>query len=617
MARVVKAVYELLSPGEKRRAAGMLALMLVTAFFELVGVGSILPFLTIAVDPDIVHRNEALSWAYTTVGFEDLMDFIIFAGAVMLAIIVLMNLVSAVALWTQMRFVHNVGHAISTRLLDRYLAKPYPYFLTHHSSRLSRNILAGADGLVKGVLIPGVTVVSRSVVVLVVGAFLVVIEPVILLSVMVIIGGTYGIVYALIRRKLEVKGKRSVKANQSRFKTISEAFGGIKTIKVLGREEYSLRRYAGASLRYANYEATSRIYSQLPRYLVQTIAFGGFMISFIFLVASRDDLSQVIPLMGLFAVAAVRLLPRFQEFLQAVAQFRFHEYLLFEIHGELREQDERPVASSTQDSPPLPFDHELSVDRLRFRYPGTTKDVVRDLTLEIPKNSSVALVGTTGAGKTTLVDIILGLLVPDEGSITVDGTKITSANVRRWQKLVGYVPQEVVLADDTVANNIAYGLDEREINREAVEKAAKIAHIHEFIVNELPRGYETVIGERGVRISGGQRQRLGIAQALYRDPDVLVLDEATSDIDNVTEAHIAGAIQGLAGKKTLIIVAHRLATIERCERIFLLDEGKIVASGSYDELAAGNARFERMIGGLKVRPSKEPRRSASADGRTF
>ena len=332
------------------------------------------------------------------------------------------------------------------------------------------------------------------------------------------------------------------------------------------------------------------------------MVFGAFTVSFIFLVGSGRSLSEVVPLMGFFAFAAIRLMPGFQGILSALAHFRFHEHMLFEIHSDLTQTDgrDRLLATPREQVPALRFDHHITVERVRFRYAGAGKDVIPDLTLEISKNSSVALVGSTGAGKTTIADIVLGLLAPQEGSVSVDGTPITAETVTAWRKNVGYVPQDVFLIDDTVTKNIAYGVDRKEIDREAVETAAKIAHIHEFIVSELPEGYDTVIGERGVRISGGQRQRLGIARALYHDPDVLVLDEATSDIDSITEAHITEAIQGLAGKKTLIIVAHRLATIRRCDRIFLLEAGEIVASGTYDELAGTNVEFQRMTHGVRV-----------------
>jgi len=599
---VFRAVYELLSRGERRRTAGVLALMLAAAFFELLGIGFILPFLTIALDPDVIQGNAVLSLVYASLGFEDTTSFILFAAVVLLAIIVVMNVVSALGVWVQTWFVYRVGHSISVRLTRHYLGKPYTWFLNCNTSELSMSILADTSKIVTGVLKPGATLISRGLVSAAVVGLLLIVQPVFALLTMGVIGGAYAVAYVLIRKKLERLGRQSVEANRQRYQTTQETFGGVKAIKALDSEPHFLGEFSGASARYSSYQAANRIYSQMPRFLIQVLAFGGFMGGFILLVASGRDLTDVVPLMGFFAFAAIRLLPGFQEIVTALAQFRFHEHLLFKIHGALSEdQDSRDApAASTDDTAPLPFEHRIRLEGVRFRYPGAEKDVIHELTLEVSKNSSVALVGTTGAGKTTIVDMLLGLIAPDEGRLTVDGTSVTRTNATAWRKRVGYVPQGVFLADDTVAGNIAYGVSTHDIDREAVLRAATIAQIHEFIEDELSEGYDTMIGERGVRLSGGQRQRLGIARALYRDPDLLILDEATSDVDTVTEAYITEAIQALAAQKTLVIVAHRLATIQHCDRIYLLRAGATVASGSYAELVAISPEFRRMTGAARV-----------------
>ena len=599
---VFRAVYELLSGRERRRTAGVLVLMLVAAFFELLGVGFILPFLTIAIDPDAIQGNPALNFVYVGLGFEDATSFILFAAVVLLALIVLMNVMSALGVWVQTRFVYLVGHSIAVRLMEHYLAKPYMYFLNRNTSELSMSILADTSKIVTGVLKPGAALVSRGIVSAAVVGLLLIVQPVFALLTMGVIGGAYAVAFVAIRKKLERLGRLSVEANQQRYQTTQETFGGVKGIKALDSERHFLGEFSGASSRYASYQAANRIYSLMPRFLIQVLAFGGFMVGFILLVASGRDLTDVVPLMGFFAFAAIRLLPGFQEIVAALAQFRFYEHLLFKIHADLSEdRDAGDVpAVSADDTAPLPFERALGLESVRFRYPGAEKDVIHELTLEVPKHSSVALVGTTGVGKTTIVDMLLGLIAPDEGRLTVDGTSVTRRNATAWRKRVGYVPQDVFLADDTVAGNIAYGIGTDDIDSGAVQRAATIAQIHEFVENELPEGYNTMIGERGVRLSGGQRQRLGIARALYRDPDLLILDEATSAVDTVTEAYITEAIQSLAAQKTLVIVAHRLATIQHCDQIYLLRAGATVASGSYDELLASSPEFRRMTGEARV-----------------
>ena len=600
----LRTVYELLSRRERRRTAGVLALMLVAAFFELLGVGFILPFLTIAIDPDAIQGNPALNFVYVGLGFEDTISFILLAAVVLLALIVFMNVMSALGVWVQTRFVYLVGHSIAVRLMQHYLTKPYMYFLNRNTSELSMSILADTSKIVTGVLKPGAALVSRGIVSAAVVGLLLIVQPVFALLIMGVIGGAYAVAFIAIRKKLERLGRRSVEANQQRYQTTQETFGGVKGIKALDSERHFLGEFSGASSRYASYQAANRIYSLMPRFLIQVLAFGGFMVGFILLVASGRDLTDVVPLMGFFAFAAIRLLPGFQEIVAALAQFRFYEHLLFKIHADLSEdRDAGDVpAVSADDTAPLPFERALGLESVRFRYPGAEKDVIHELTLEVPKNSSVALVGTTGVGKTTIVDMLLGLIAPDEGRLTVDGTSVTRRNATAWRKRVGYVPQDVFLADDTVAGNIAYGIGTDDIDSGAVQRAATIAQIHEFVENELPEGYNTMIGERGVRLSEGQRQRLGIARALYRDPDLLILDEATSAVDTVTEAYITEAIQALAAKKTLVIVAHRLATIQHCDRIYFLRAGATVASGSYDELVASSPEFRRMTGKARVEP---------------
>ncbi len=601
MGRVLKAGYDLLSADEKRGVVGILILMLVTSGFELLGVGSVLPFLRMATDPDIVHRNEVLSAVFVALGFESVTSFIVFAGVVMIALIVLMNAVSAVAMWTQLRFVYRVGHSISIRLMGRYLAKPYTYFLSHNTSEVGKSILSDSTRLVGGVLKPGAALIARGAVIVAVIVLLVAVEPLIALSTIVVLGGTHALVYAVIRSKLQRIGKESVEANRSRFKTVAEAFGGVKEIKTLDRGSYFLRQFGNASWRMANYQATSQIYSVLPRYLIQAVAFGGFMLGFILLVAAGRDLNQFVPILGFFAFAALRLLPAFQEILAALADFRFSEHLLFEVHADLvQKAQDCPTDKAGDGVSALPFEHQVTLEDVWYRYPGAETDVLRGLTLNVPKNSSIALVGTTGAGKTTVADIILALIVPSRGCVAVDGVPIMSHNVASWRRQVGYVPQEVFLLDDTIARNVAFGVEDSEIDRHAVEQAVRIAHIHDFIVNELPQGYETLIGERGIRLSGGERQRIGIARALYRDPTVLVLDEATSDIDNVTEAHITEAIRNLGERKTLIVIAHQLETIRACDQVILMEAGEIVAGGSYDELLARSTRFRRLARPIRI-----------------
>ncbi len=600
MLQTLKTIYALLSPRDRRRAGGVVALMLVNASLALLGVGSILPFLTVAMDPTAVQKSAALNWVYVNSGIQSVPEFVMLLGIVILVLIVLMNAVAALELWADMRFIYGFAQSLSLRLMTQYLSRPYEFFLTRNTSDLSMNVLSEIQELTGGVLKPGTVLLSKGVVALSLTTLLIVIQPLVTLSAMVLLGGAYAIVYWTINSRLVRLGKKRVETNTGRYKLNAEAFGGLKEVKTLGREGYFLNQYDAVSRKYADYVTKSKVYPRLPLFLIESIAFGGFIAGLLLLVASGYEMAEVVPVLGFFAVAATRLLPGFQEILGSLANFRFNEHLLRKLHHDLVVSRVEPITAV----PPVPqsalaFEHRVKLEHIAFGYQGTGKDVILDLTLEIPKNTSVALVGTTGAGKTTIVDIVLGLLVPQKGRVLVDDTPLEPANVRAWRRNIGYVPQDVFLTDDTIIRNIAFGLEDREIDRGAVENAAAVAHIHDFVTGELAAGYDTLIGERGVRLSGGQRQRLGIARALYHDPAFLVLDEATSDIDNITEEYITEAIQSLAGRKTLLIVAHRLTTVKRCDCICVLDSGSIVASGTFDELAATNPVFQRMIQGMR------------------
>lgn len=602
MLKTLRTIYALLSPKDRRRAGVVVALMLANACFALLGVGSILPFLTIAMDPAAVQQSQILNWAYVQSGLQTVPEFVMALGLVVLGLIVVMNVFAALELWVDMRFIYGFAQSLSLRLMGRYLSRPYEFFLTRNTADLSKNVLSEIQELVGGVLKPGTTLLSRGAVAVSLTVLLIVMQPLVMLSAMAVLGTAYAIVYAVINQRLARLGKLRVEANTARYKLNAEAFGGLKEIKTLGREAYFLQQYDAVSLKHADYVTKSKVYPRLPLFLVETIAFGGFMATFLILLASGYEMARVVPVLGFFAVAATRLLPSFQEILGSLANFRFNEHLLQKFHHDLLESHAES-APSVVEVRSLPFERRVRLEGVGFRYESASTDVIRDLTLDIPKNSSVALVGTTGAGKTTLVDIVLGLLEPRSGRVLVDDTPLQADNVRAWRRRIGYVPQDVFLTDDTITRNIALGLFDHEIDLAAVERAASVAHIHDFIVKELPARYGTVIGERGIRFSGGQRQRLGIARALYNDPEFLVLDEATSDIDNITEEYITDAIQSLAGKKTLLVVAHRLGTVKRCDRICVLDNGEIIASGTFDELAASNPVFQRMIKGMHREPA--------------
>jgi ABC-type multidrug transport system fused ATPase/permease subunit len=335
---------------------------------------------------------------------------------------------------------------------------------------------------------------------------------------------------------------------------------------------------------------------ELPRLVLETLAFGGILALVLYLMATQGNVAAILPIVGLYAFAGYRLLPAFKALFKSLAILRFHTATVQVIDREVTEnraglKEKHPL---TEFRTPLLFSQAVELREVTFSYPTSKRPALQHVSVVIPHRHSVAFVGPTGAGKTTLVDILLGLFTPQSGCLMVDGIPIRGENLLGWRHILGYVPQQIYLCDDTVTRNIAFGIPDEQIDPAAVEGAARIANVHDFIVKDLPRGYETLIGERGVRLSGGQRQRIGIARALYHDPDVLIFDEATSSLDGITENVVLEAINNMARTKTLIMIAHRLSTVESCDVIYLLDLGHVVGRGTYDELVASNEKFRAM-----------------------
>ena len=412
---------------------------------------------------------------------------------------------------------------------------------------------------------------------------------------MLVLGGAYTAVYLGVRNYLSRMGHERLAGNRERFKTIQEVLSGIKEVKVNGLETAYLQKFRAAADRVARRKATSNIIGQLPRQVFEAVTLGGMLIVLMMMLArSQDDISKVVAIVGLYSFAGLRLLPALQIIYLSLTKITFGRAGLDALHADLTMTSAQNAASRSRDTAPLPLRERLELRDVTYAYPGSSRSALVDVTLSIPARTTVGFVGATGAGKTTIVDVILGLLGPLQGEVLVDGTPIGRDNVRAWQRTIGYVPQHIFLADDTVAANIAFGVPPHKIDMRTVKDAARYAELHAFVTEELPQGYETAIGERGVRLSGGQRQRVAIARALYHDPDVLILDEATSSLDNLTEEAVMDALHNLAHVKTILLIAHRLSTVRACDRIFLLAHGRLEAFGTFDELLTHNAGFKKL-----------------------
>ena len=593
MIKTFRKLLSILTPKERRKFLILSAAIIVMALTEVAGIGSISPFLAVASNPGAIIEQPLLARIYHGLGFTEPNAFIAFLGLVVIALIILRNAVTAAVKYIEVRFGQMRNHSLSTRLLAKYLGKPYIFFLNQNSAELSRNVLAEVNQVVTGFLIPGIELMAKVVVALAIITFLVVLNPLVALITALVLGSLYGAVYFAVRGPLMRIGRRRMDANRDRYKLAQEAFGGIKDVKLMGKEGVFLNEYKIPSRAVAEALATKTIIGAMPRYVLETITFSAVML-LIAVLALRGEFQDAIPLVGVYGLAAYRLMPTLEQIFKHAATLRGNQVVVDLVHDHLRDVPGDTPRLPVERAAPLPFVRAIELHDVVFRYPNAEEDVIHSQHLTIAANTTVGFVGPTGCGKTTTVDIILGLLTPTAGSLTVDGVSITSGNLRNWQANLGYVPQHIFLSDDTIARNIAFGVPPADISMEQVRAAARTANLADFIEAELPAGYQTIVGERGVRLSGGQRQRIGIARALYTNPSVVVMDEATSALDGITEQAIMEAIDALAGHKTIIIIAHRLTTLKDADAIYLMDKGRIIASGRYADLMASNERFQRM-----------------------
>lgn len=567
--------------------------VLVISIVELFGVTSIAPFMAVLTDPEIIQRNKALTWAYQITGAENSTQFLSFLGYTVLVLIISGNLMSLVMKWYMTNYGQDLGRDLGIKLFRNYLGKSYLFHTNKNSSVLTNNIVLEVTRLTNNVVINYLTMNSKFLSIVFIASGLLYVDLFSTIIIGTVFGGGFVFIYLMIKRQLAFNNRRMTQLSNTRFKIIGEGLGGIKELKLHNKENVYIDSYTDVISEYAKLTTYNMIYPVLPRYFLEILAFGGVVTAILYFLKTGQTIADFLPILSLYAVAGMKLLPAFQQVFTSFTIIKSNTHSLDVIFDDISDEEEIEKIDSDK---VVHLENELSIKKLCFSYPNSESVVLKNINCDIEANTSVAFVGFSGSGKSTLVDCILGLLQPESGSIKVDGQDILkNDSLKKWQMGIGYVPQTIYLLDSSIAQNIAFCLSDDQLDMEKVKNAAKLAKLDEFIEQTTDK-YQTVVGERGVQLSGGQRQRIGIARALYNNPGVIIFDEATSSLDNITENEIMDAIYGLSGKKTIIMIAHRLSTVKKCDQLYMMGEGRILSSGTYSELEKNDEYFQKLLG---------------------
>ncbi len=584
--------------GKRKGLVLLLFIFTLTSVLEALGIGLIGPFLNIAGNPESIHKISSLNWVYQQLKLQSTIQVVPILGIGIAAIFCLKSLLYFLS-WAKIyQYSADLNQSLITKLLSAYLTVPYTFHLNRNTASLIKNILIETTTFTASCILPLLKAAVNLIVLLCLFLLLAKTDLLLLAMIMVILLPIF-ILFNLLGNKFKKWGKIKSESKQEMVRILNHGLGGLKETRVIGCESYFQEQMANKAQQFAQADSLFSTSQMLPRILIETALIVFIMLfislSIIFL---KQDMQEITGIMGIFAIASMRLIPAASQLFSSINQLRNSNYAVNMLYLDLKEISAQGVnklaklpanssansaANSSKDrAKGLTFSESIELDRITYSYHNSPKLAVENISLKIKKGQSIALIGKSGSGKTTLVDIILGLLEPNKGDILVDGKSIYN-NLRSWQNMIGYIPQSIFLIDDTVERNIAFGVSDLAIDPVRMDKALQAAQLEELIT-QLPQGIKTEVGERGVRLSGGQRQRIGIARALYHEREILVLDEATSALDNETERLVSEAIKSLAGTKTLIIIAHRLSTVEHCDRVYLMEKGHVIQSGSYQEV---------------------------------
>lgn len=594
MYKLIKQLFSLLTTQQRKKFIWMQLLVILAAFGEIIGIASIIPFMTLVGDTNILNEPNYLSNLYANSGFNTELEFVFMVGVFVLIVLVLSSCISIFTIWRLSMFAAQIGTEIGDRLYNFYLKQNWLFHSSINSSELTNKVVNETTRITNGILMPLVTMNARIALAFFMLTGLFIYDPLVATTGVFVFGIAYVFLFIFVRSRLLFNGKKISEIYGARYLLLNEGFGGIKDILLYGRANSFVNRFNNSGMKLAYSLGNNQALTLTPRYFIELIAFAIIIILTLYLILNHQgDLGIVIPLLSVYAVAAIKILPAFQQIYLSVANIKASLPAFEAIEEDLSK-------SMLLDNTTLEFDErylqpkeKILIENISFTYPKKFEPVLNNANVSIPINSVIGIVGPSGSGKSTLIDVILGLIEPQKGNLKIDELIVDNNNLRSWQNCIGFVPQSIFLSEGSILENITFGIEDSKIDFDRVDRVIKLSHLDELI-STLENGIYTKVGERGVQLSGGQRQRIGIARALYKKSEVLVFDEATSSLDGISEKMIMDAIDSFIGKKTIIIVAHRLKTVERCDKIFYFDKGTVLDEGSYNELIERNPNFKKM-----------------------
>tara|TARA_B100001093_G_scaffold519138_1_gene606675 strand:+ start:651 stop:2447 length:1797 start_codon:yes stop_codon:yes gene_type:complete len=594
MFKLIKNLFKLLSPNQRKRFYALQFLVVIMSVFEILGVASIIPFMALVGDMSQLEQNTFIAEIYRQSGITSESQFVFWVGLCVLGLLFISMIISIFTIWGLSMFANKIGTEIADRLYTYYLKQGWLFHASGSSAQLTKKIATETMRVTGAVLVPLMQMNSKVILSLLMSISIFLYDPKVALIGLSIFAISYFFLFRGVRKRLNKNGIAISEVNEERFRLMNEGFGGIKDLLLMGRDNDFINRFnkSGKTLAYS--QGTNAALAQAPRYFVELLAFGSMIILILYLIASHNgNLGMILPILSVYAIGIIKLLPAFQQIYSSMAIIKANIPAFESIQQDLYDSLHKESKSQKFEESSLNPKQNISLENITFTYPKKEEPALNKLDMLIPANSVIGIVGPSGSGKSTLIDILLCLIEPQEGHLKIDDDIINDQNKRSWQNTIGFVAQTIFLSEGTVAENVAFGIPEDQIDLDQVKKVLKLAHLSDFI-STLDKDIHTKVGERGVQLSGGQRQRIGIARALYHKAEVLVFDEATSSLDGITEKMIMEAIHNFSGKKSIILIAHRLKTVKKCDRIFFIDNGKVVDQGTYQELIENNKDFRNM-----------------------